>query len=99
MGMMSSSPLSSSPSNPRVRPRAGHKAGAVRTCLRDEEGKGLAQDFSTKVGADPILFLEWEPSVPKREEDGEGKWERLGEGSSEVGHQSDSHPRRPKYVS
>lgn len=87
------------PPAPGVHPRAWHKAGAVRTRLREEGGKGLARDVSAKVGADPILFLEGEPRVPRTEEDGQGRWERQGEGSSEVEHQRDSHPRRPKYAS
>ena len=65
----------------------------VRTCLNGEGGKGLAQDRSAEVGADSIIFLGGGPVSPTQEER-----KKLGEGSSEVKHQSDSHPRSLKYV-
>lgn len=45
------------------------------------------------MGADSTIFLGGGPVSPTQEER-----KKLGESNSEVKHQSDSHPRSPKYV-
>lgn len=55
---------------------------AVRTPLRVEEGKGLAQDCSAEVGTDSIFFPGWGPGMEaqcpqdKKQERG---WERTAQ--------------------